>query len=250
MKKKFAIGSIFLLTYLVFLIATLPAAVVLSQITLPKNINITGVTGSIWDTSIVQVSVDNITIEQVNSKLSVLSLFTLAPSVSATFGNEFTVGPEGQFELTISQDKAKINNAKLFVNANDIAQQLTLAIPMTAQGNVELVLDNVEIDLTKNKQCIAATGTASWVKAGVVAFEQDVKLGKLDANIGCEKGALTVLISPKNDLGLTFTANLTLNGKASGNGFLKPGANFPKALNNVLPFLGKQDNQGRYRLYF
>ena len=121
---------------------------------------------------------------------------------------------------------------------------------MTAKGNVELALTNAEIDLTKNNQCIAATGTASWAKAGVVAFEQDVKLGKLNANIGCEKGALTVLISPKNDLGLTFTANLTLNGKASGNGFLKPGAKFPKELNNVLPFLGNKDRQGRYRLFF
>jgi len=36
----------------------------------------------------------------------------------------------------------------------------------------------------------------------------------------------------------------------SGNGFLKPGAKFPKVLNDVLPFLGKKDNQGRYRLSF
>ena len=147
-------------------------------------------------------------------------------------------------------NNGQINNATLFVNANDIAQQLPLAIPMTAKGNVELALTNAEIDLTKNNQCIAATGTASWAKAGVVAFEQDVKLGKLNANIGCEKGALTVLISPKNDLGLTFTANLTLNGKASGNGFLKPGAKFPKELNNGLRFLGNKVRQGRYRLFF
>jgi general secretion pathway protein N len=43
---------------------------------------------------------------------------------------------------------------------------------------------------------------------------------------------------------------LDQSGRVSGNGFLKPGAKFPPELINALPFLGRKDNQGRYRLFF
>ena len=250
MKKKFAIGGVFLLTYIGFLIATLPTTLVLNQVSLPKNVQLSGVSGSIWDTSIAQVSIEGNNVQQVKSRLSFLSLLTLTPKLDITFGDELIAGPEGELALTLSQDKAKIDNLTLLLKANNIAQQLDLPLPMTARGDVELTLKTAEIDLTKNNRCIAANGTVTWSKAGIVALEQSVKLGKLNADIGCENGVLAVVISPKNDLGLTFTAYVQPGGKMSGNGFLKPGAKFPKALNDALPFLGRKDNQGRYRLKF
>lgn len=250
MKKKFAIGAIFLLTYVGFLIATLPTTFVLNQFTLPNNMHVSGVTGSIWNTNIAQVNIEGTRVQQVNARLSFWSLFTLTPTLAITFGDSFTSGPEGELELVLSQETAQINHLKLLVKANDIAQQLTLPLPVSAQGDVELTLQKAEIDLTKNNQCIAVNGTASWSKAGVVALEQNIKIGKLNADISCENGALALILSPKNDLGLSFTAYVQQSGKLSGTGYLKPGAKFPKALNDVLPFLGRKDSKGRYRLSF
>lgn len=250
MKNKIAIGVIFLITYIGFLIATLPTTFVLNQLSLPKNITVSGVSGSIWHTSIAQVNVEGSSVNKVEAELSFWSLFTLTPNLSITFGDSFIAGPEGELELVLTTDKAEINDLKLLVKANEIAQQLPLPLPMSAQGNVELTLVNAEIDLNKNNQCIAAKGTASWSKAGVVALEQNIKLGNLTADISCENGALAVIISPKNNLGLTFNAYVRQGGKVSGNGFLKPGAKFPQALNNALPFLGRKDSKGRYRLSF
>jgi len=250
MKKKFAIGSIFLITYLGFLIATLPATVLLDQFKIPKQLSLSGVTGNIWNTRIEQVVIGETSIQKVNAQLSFWSLFTLTPKLSIRFGNSFIAGSEGEFELAISQEQAQISNLKLLVKANEIAQQLTLPLPMSAQGNVDISVANAAIDLKKGNRCIAAKGTAVWSKAGVVALEQNIKLGNFTADIGCENGALSLTLSPKNDLGLTFSAYVRKGGHMSGNGFLKPGAKFPKVLNDVLPFLGKKDNQGRYRLSF
>ena len=250
MKKQFTIGGIFLLTYIGFLIATLPATTLLSQFKTPKNLSMSEVTGSVWNTNIEQVIVGKTSIQKVNTRLSFWSLFTLTPTLSITFGDAFIAGPEGKLELALSQEKAQINHLKLLVKANEIAQQLTLPLPISAQGDVELTLLNAEIDLQKGNQCIAAQGAAAWSKAGVVALEQKVKLGNFTADIGCENGALALILSPKNDLGLTFNAYMRQGGRISGNGFLKPGAKFPQVLNDVLPFLGKKDNQGRYRLSF
>jgi general secretion pathway protein N len=250
MKKKFTIASIFILLYIGFLIATLPTSLVLNQLSLPKNITIFGVSGSIWNTDIAQVTIEQNPIQKVNAKLSFWSLFTLAPKVAITFGDSFTVGPEGELKLVLSTDKAIVNDLTVLMKANDIAQQINLPIPMTAKGDVELIVVNAELDLSNNNQCIAITGNASWSTAGVVALEQNVKLGNLTADISCDKGTLAVVISPKNDLGLTFTAYLSPKGKLSGNGYLKPGAKFPQELNDTLSFLGRKDRQGRYRLEF
>jgi len=250
MKKQFYIGGIFLLSYIVFLIATLPTNFLLNQIKVPKNISIYGVTGTIWNTNIEQLVVEKTSIKKVNAQLSFWSLFTLTPKLAITFGGSFVAGPEGKLNLALSQQKAQISDFTMVINANEIAQQLTLPLPMTAQGDVEVVLANAEIDLKKGYQCIDVKGNAQWTKAGVVALEQKVKLGDLQADIDCEKGALSLNIAPTNDLGLTFKATMSQSGKISGNGFLKPGAKFPKALNDVLPFLGTKDSQGRYRLYF
>jgi general secretion pathway protein N len=250
MKKTFTIAGIGILFYIGFLIATIPTTLVLNQLSLPKNINIFGVSGSIWNTDITQVTVEQTAIQKINAKLSFWSLFTLAPKVDITFGDSFTAGPEGEFELVLTTSKAIVNDLNVLLKANDIAQQINLPIPMTAKGNVELAILNAEIDLKNNNQCIAITGTASWSTAGVIALEQNVKLGNISADISCDKGTLAVVISPKNDLGLTFSAYLSPKGKLSGNGYLKPGAKFPQSLNDALPFLGSKDRQGRYRLKF
>ena len=250
MKNKIALGVIFLMTYLGFLIATLPATVVLGQITLPKSISLSGVTGSIWHTQIAQVAMDKTRLEKVDASLSFWSLFSLSPAVSITFGDAMLAGPEGQLELAMSAEKATISNLTVLVKANEVAQQLTLPLPVSARGDVELSLAMAEIDLAKNNQCISAQGVTVWSKAGIIALEQNIPLGQLSADIGCENGALALTISPKNDLGLTFKALVGKSGSISGNGHLKPGAKFPKALNDALPFLGNKDRQGRYRLKF
>ena len=250
MKKKFTIAGIFLITYLGFLIATLPATLLLNQFKTPKNLSISGVTGSAWNTDVEQVIIGETSIQKVNAQLSFWSLISLTPKLSITFGNSFIAGPEGEFELSLSAEKAQINDLKLLMKANEVAQQLTLPLPMSAQGDVELTVLNAEIALQKGYQCIAAKGIAAWSKAGVVALEQNIKLGNFTGDIGCENGALALILSPKNDLGLTFNAYMRKSGKISGNGFLKPSEKFPQTLNNVLPFLGKKDNQGRYRLSF
>ncbi|MCW8834713.1 MAG: type II secretion system protein N [Colwellia sp.] len=249
MKKKFAIAAIFLITYLVFLIVTLPSTVVLKQITLPKQIAISGVNGTIWQTDIEKLTIGNTSIEQVNAQLSFWSLFSLTPKLDVSFGDPLLSGPEGQLALAISREDMAITDLSILVRANEVAQQLTLPLPISAQGDVELTVSEVSINL-QNNQCSAAKGEVNWSKAGVVALEQNIKLGRFSADIRCEGGALALIVSPKNDLGLTFSAYVRQGGRISGNGYLQPGDKFPKALNDALPFLGNKDSQGRYRLSF
>jgi general secretion pathway protein N len=246
MKEWFAYGAVFLSAYLFFVVVTLPAKVVLGYVTLPKNVVLQGVSGSVWQTKITEVSYKKVSLHQVTASLNFWSLFTLDPTLKVNFGDALLAGPEGILTVSGLLAQLTITHGEVLISANDIAQQLTLPIPLIAAGNVKIKLD--EFILGK-PICQQALGRIAWHKAGVTAFDQRIALGTISADMSCQQGALALAIDPKNNLGLTFTAYVRSKG-ASGTGFLKPGKKFPATLQSVLPFLGKADNQGRYRLNF
>lgn len=251
MKKWFAFTAIFLSSYIAFLVANTPLALVINNITLPKNIVLQGVSGSIWQGEIVRVTVNNNNIEKVKTTVSFWSLFSLSPSIQVAFGDAMLSGPEGKLNLTVSSEQLALTEVELFISANDIAKQLPLPIPLSAQGNVELFLSEIVIVTGNQLSCLKAQGDVSWSRAGVVALEQNIKLGKFSAEISCNKGNLVTKVSPKNNLGLSFDGVFSLaTQKVSGNGYLKPGAKFPSQLRSSLSFIGRPDNQGRYALRF
>ncbi len=251
MKKWFAIIAIFFSSYLIFLIATAPLALVTNAVTLPKNVEIHGASGSIWQGDIARVVVNNNIIERVKTDVSFWSLFSLSPTVQLTFGDSMLAGPEGKLTMELSSSELSLSEVELYLSASDVAKQLPLPIPVVAQGNIELQLSSVQISYGEKLSCTAAQGELIWLRAGVVALEQSIKLGKLSANLSCDKGNILAKVAPNNNLGLSFDGMLALpSQRASGNGYLKPGAKFPAELKNALSFLGRPDNQGRYPLRF
>jgi general secretion pathway protein N len=253
MKKWFAISAIFLSSYVVFLVATMPLKFMINNINIANNIQIDTVSGSIWQGEISTVSVNNNQIQQIKTELSFWSLLSLSPTIEVSFGDATSVGAEGKFTLAVSSNKLKFSDVELFVSANDIAKQLPLPIPIpiTAQGNIELFFTELTLNTSGKLACQQAQGQVSWIRSGVVALEKNIKLGKINADLDCEKGDLRAKVSPKNNLGLSFNARLSLaSQKASGQGYLKPGPKFPAQLQSALSFLGRPDNQGRYQLRF
>jgi|GEM_PF-472819 len=256
MKKWFTLGAVFCTSYLIFILATLPLPWLVNKVTLPKNVMLNGVSGTVWQGEIAQVILTNADnssqIQQVKTELSFWSLFSFTPKVDMQFGDALLAGPEGKLTLAISQEQLSLTDVELFIPANDIAQQTRLPLPVTAKGELELQLTQIDISLTERK-CQQASGNANWARAGIIAMEQNIKLGKLAADITCDKGELVVKIAPGNDLGLSFSAFIKARQnsiKVSGKGYLKPAAKFPQQLKSALPFLGNPDNQGRYRLAF
>ncbi|MBU2870317.1 type II secretion system protein N [Colwellia sp. E2M01] len=251
MKKWFAFTAIFFGSYFVFLVATIPLAVLLNNINLPKNVSVGIASGTIWQGEINKVFVNNNEIEKINTELSFWSLLFFAPSIDVSFGDAMLNGPEGKLTLTVSSSELSLNDVELFLNANDIAQNLPLPIPASAQGNVEIALTELTLNTSNKLTCEYAQGQVSWIRASVNALNYDIKVGSLKADISCEDGDLLAKILPDNDLGVTLDTRLNLaTQKATGQGFVKPGPKFPANLKQALTFLGRPDAQGQYRLRF
>jgi general secretion pathway protein N len=254
MKKWFSYSAIFFSVYSLFLIATMPVHSLFAFVQLPNNISIKSLTGTVWQANIKQLAIEvnkstkqQISIHDINAELSFLSLLMFNPNIELSFGGALVAGPEGKLMLTNLLTTPSIEQAEISMSAKMVAEQLTLPIPLSAKGHVDL---NLELFTLGKPVCAAAKGNISWQKASINAFEQNVSLGNLSADLACDKGALAINIDKKNDLGLSFIAYLRQAGQVSGNGYLTPGVKFPAALKTVLPFLGQKDNQGRYRLMF
>ncbi len=245
MKKKFAYSAIFFTLYSVFVVALMPASWVMSYVTLPKNVAISAVEGTIWHTKINQVMVDGVVINKVQSDLSLLSVLTLDPEVELTFGDALINGPEGFLTLSGLTSDIVVEDAQVYVAANTVAAQLNLPIDLVAHEQLQL---NIARFVVGAPICNELEGNIKWRKAGVTAFEEQVSFGALSATLSCEKGELVADIDPNNNLGLSYRAELKQGGRFTGSGYLTPGAKFPEQLRPVLSFIGKPDNQGRYRL--
>ena len=250
MKKWFILGAFFFVSYLVFIVSTLPLALIINHSELPKSVTIQAVSGTLWKGEIAQITIDKQVINEVETQLNFWSLFTLTPKVDLTFGSDVLNGPQGKLTLAVSQSTLQLSDVSIFLNANAIANKISLPVPITAKGEVELQLSDMTIALD-TYQCSDVKGQVHWTRASVIAMDNNVKLGKLSADLDCEKGKLLVKFLSKNDIGLNFSAFVSVKGQKvniNGNGYLKPGVNFPTQLKLVLPFLGKPDAKGRYRL--
>ncbi len=253
MKKWFSITALFLLSYLIFIVATLPATLLVNYINIPKGFTLSGLSGSIWQAHIKTLAIattnqqDHIIVHNVRLKVIPTSVITLQPSIKLDFGGKLLEGPQGELTLTNLLSQPAITDANIQLSATEISQRLNLPIEVQAFGRVQLTL--AQFTLGK-PLCSLAQGHLIWQRAALNAFDQTVELGDLTAKINCEQGALAIKIDPKNKLGLTFTTYIRSSKQISGNGYLTPNSRLPKALQDLLPFLGKPDNKGRYRLRF
>jgi len=245
MKKPFAYTAIFFAVYSVFVLALMPANWLISQITLPNNVKISAVEGTIWQAYIAQAMVDDVVINQVQSSLSLMSVLMLDPKLDIRFGGALVNGPEGELTITGLFSGMVIEDAQISLAANTVADRLNLPIDITAH---ELLTLNITRFVIGAPICRELQGGLQWPNAAVTAFEEKVLLGGLSATLSCEQGELIADIDPNNNLGLSYRAQLKQGGRFSGSGYLTPGAKFPEALKATLSFLGKADNKGRYRL--
>lgn len=245
MKKWFAYGALFLSLYLVFVVMLMPVSFVLSQVSMPKAVKLYGVSGSVWHTKVAQLQYNDVLLDDLDIRLNLTSLFALDPKLSVTFGSAMSKGPEGEMQVSGLLNEIKIFDADILVSAAEIANKLTLPIPMSAHGMVNVKLQEFVIG---KPVCNVTQGRVTWKSASVTALEEKVTLGDFAGDLTCEQGALALKIAPENNLGLSFTAYVRQNARISGNGYLTPGSNFPETLKPALSFIGKPDNQGRYRL--
>lgn len=248
MGKWFKISAGFIGVYLMFLLILMPANIVLQWISLPHRLQLGTVSGSIWQSQVDIVKYENLVVNNADIKLSAFSLLLLDPQLDVSFGGALVSGPEGQVTINgLLTDAPRLIDGNMSLRANSITPYLNLPLEVTAHDFIDITLDEFVVG---KAICQTLSGKVDWQKAAVTVLEQKVNLGKLTTNLSCQQGDVILTLDEKNDLGLSFSASVGQGFSTKGSGYLAPNNNTPAAIQQVLPFLGKPDNQGRYRLRF
>lgn len=247
MSKWFKISAAFIGVYLLCLLILMPANIVLQWVSLPSKLQLGAVSGSIWHSQISMAKYEKFAVNNINIELSAFSLLLLDPQIDVSFGGALVSGPEGQVTIDGLLTAPRVSNGIMSLRASSVTPYLNLPIPVKAHDFIDIQVDEF---IAGKAICQTLTGTVDWKKASVTVLEQKVNLGKLSTNLSCQQGDAILTIDEKNDLGLSFSATVGKGFSTTGNGYLMPNNNTPAAIQQVLPFLGKPDNQGRYRLRF
>ncbi|QDP00027.1 type II secretion system protein N [Thalassotalea sp. PS06] len=246
-KKGMGYGLGFLAVYLVFVIAMAPAKKLVALIELPQDVVLHGVDGTVWSGEAQSMSTSNYEIKDVDWSLSPLSLLTMSPSADVNFGRSPRIGPTGNLTIRNDHPYVGLHDADIKIEAGRIVNLVTLPVDMTASG---LVSVDLQTFITGKEICTEVAGDITWQQASVNAFDEEVALGDFKGKLSCENNSLAITLDPDNDLGLELSVYISQRGRIAAQGYLKPGPKFPESARPLLTmgFLGKKDNQGRYRI--
>lgn len=241
--------TIFIVAYIVFMLASLPAATVLGMVTLPPGVKLGEVNGTVWQGQSTAVQYKNDVFTNVKWDLSPLSLLTGSIAADVSFGKARDTGSisgKGFVSSNFAMDDFAAEDFTLRMPAADLVNRMRMNLPATVSGRVILKLK--EFDQGK-PYCEQLDGNVQWLKAGL-NMGNSITLGTLDGDLACQNGELELKVTKANPLGLQVTSLIGANNKFTVKGFVKPDGTMPTEVHNAVKFLGQADSQGRYAINF
>ncbi|WOI37684.1 type II secretion system protein N [Alteromonas sp. CI.11.F.A3] len=245
MKSKFGwlVGGI--VAFLIFAIAYMPAIQVIGRVDLPKNVSISGVSGTLWTGKAQTIVVNGLPINNVNWELSPLALLIGNVSAHVKAGNIRDVNDiafEGPFKTSLfNTNKIETTNFSVYLPVDRVLAQVNLPLPVNASGRFKVKLD----ELTFGPQCVALQGTGDWLNAAVAGTQGPIDFGTYSAKLRCMGDDIGIVVSEPNLLGLSIDAVVSPDmKKVKVDGKFKPDDSLPQEVHQASKFFGQPDANG------
>ncbi|MDT0595196.1 type II secretion system protein N [Glaciecola petra] len=241
-----------LVSYIIFLIAYIPASFVTGQIqeNSQQQIRFVGVSGTLFSGAAQALDYKGLRVNDIEWELSPLYLFMLKAKLNIDSGNIRDVDAislKGSVTASLLNTQAlSAQNAQLFIPAKTALSQMQLPVPVIASGRLRVDVENFEFD----QACVALKGKGSWLNASIDFEQQQTKLGLFEANLSCQSPDFVLQILPDNILSLDANVRLQLDGKFFPEGTYKMPSDFPPALKAGASLFGVETSSGTYRIDF
>jgi len=242
--KKIIIGVLF---YLVFLIALLPASIVVRLVPLPNTVSLSGVSGSIWSGSVETVTIQKRQLELVQWKLSPWALFLGKAKFDLVVGNRGTA-VNGKGLVTLSTSGINAQGLRFEAPGSFLVGNSRLPFRTKVDGDLSLIIEA----LTQGQPwCEQLTGKVFLNRAKVNNQFGDYPLGEIELGLSCVDGNVKVKTDETmNQLGLSGSVLLQAEKIVQVSAKIKETASQPEDLKKALIFLGKKDSQGYYPISY
>jgi general secretion pathway protein N len=252
MKKIITLLAVFLVSFMVFCIIQLPAAIALdvAKPYLPKKLEIGQTVGTVWQGQMMQVRFADEQLNNVHWDIAGWQLFTGKLNANVKFGNareRNDISGYADVSYGLFNNNIKVTDGLVRATVERAMQRLQLPLPVTAKGRVILELDEYSVGAP---YCETLKGEIASPNIDVQGLNGWFNIGPLGGKLSCKSGGVAILIDPDNTLGLEADASLKANFDFKVAGYVKPDASLPKDVHDAVKFLGRPDNQGRYPLNF
>ncbi|MDP5189013.1 type II secretion system protein N [Rheinheimera baltica] len=244
--SKLKLIIIGVVSYLLFSLLLTPASWWLKLATLPPQLQLGSVSGTLWQGNVAGVRYEQLQFDTLSWQLNGWQLFTGKFQFDVLSGSvQNATQPYLKGKASYGIGGMGLQSTLLKLPVSQILPMLSLPLPVDATG--ELVLD-VERFSQGQPWCQQLAGSASWQNARLQTPTATwLELQSLFAQLSCDNGTVTLTTDGNNLLGLDIKAVINAE-QLLVNGTLKPDASMPKEVHQAMQFLGRPDEQGRYAI--
>jgi general secretion pathway protein N len=243
MKKLLA----FLLVVCVFITSVvyhLPASWLVKHVSIPRNVQLGQVQGSLFEGNSESVIVNGITLGSVNWHWNLQALFSGRWQYQLSLGQ--ISGPiRGSARLSLlPTGTIELEQGRFTMQAEWFSPLLSLPVQPELMGALSVRFPSLTIT---PQGCQSGHFLADWNNAGVSTLGQHVDLGSVAASGRCNNTQLTLDAKQESSM-LSSEANVNLspNARGSVDGWLIPEEQFPSQLDSMLRWLPQDKASGRY----
>lgn len=249
MKSKISwiLGGI--VAFLVFAIAYMPAVQVIGRVTLPQNVSIEGVSGTLFSGKAQTVVVNGLPINSFRWELNPLYMLIGKVNLDVKAGNvrdKNEIAFTGPITTGLFSQKTVITKSfTLYLPVDRVLAQVQLPLPVNAGGRFKVELD----ELHYGPSCRSLSGTGDWLNATVAGTKGPIDFGTYSAKLRCEGEDIGITVSEPNMLGLSIDATVAANMKQfQVSGKFKPDDSLPNEVHQAARLFGQPDADGYTRI--
>lgn len=241
-KKNIQYILIVIVLYLLFLITSIPAAVVLSVVNLPKNLSLTAISGTVWSGKVQQLNYMGISFGAVSWDLHPLNLMLgeLSADISI-INNEQYINTEASIS---SSGKIELEETRFLIDLSSL-QPLIYGMPFSYAGKAS---GYFPVSFFHKNNFVGLNGKLSLTSMEMIS-PQHQSFGDFIVDFRAEKeGATSGKIKDGGgELNLTGQLMLKKNGQFNFSAKLAA-RETGSSLEKTLSFLGRKDASGRVQV--
>ncbi|MGQ4276515.1 type II secretion system protein N [Pseudidiomarina sp. E22-M8] len=244
--------------YLVGLVVFAPARLLLWFIPAHTGIELSAVQGSLWQgqanlSYALASQQQRLVFNDISWQLDPWRLLTGTAAVDVQLPSANVVAGDAHVALGLAGD-IKLSG-EFGGNLQQAVVAYQLPVPITLDGQWSLQLENFRLDdLSSGQWCSQLVGNMNTRGTAVRLNQQWTDLGPFATTLSCSsKNEIIATMAGNNSVGLSFDTRLAGSQQAPQvfiSGKLQPSIQTPRAVTDVLVFLGTPDANGAYPFSF
>lgn len=236
-------GVLAVFSYLLFLLATLPAVYIVPRLPLPAGLKVYDIQGTLWQGQIGELQWQQHVFRHITWDVLWRRLWLGMPTVEVVLHDKENI--EGHLRIGWRGDWF-VNDVQLQAPVNVLQTYTPTPLPAELSGNLSLNISQLQIN---SYQCLSLEGQARWSQASITTPLGAVALDSPQFTLTCHNRSF-VLNAEQSSAAIRSqtTLQLALSGRYQLQATLTAGNALPEALRSSLTLLGTSDAKGTFHI--